>query len=91
MENVNEQHSSAPTAIRQIDVSSRPEQPTVYTLSAEKLSRNQEKMERRKFKNRITDRRSLLRQSANGEPQVDRRKANRVAYARMHNRLRKPQ
>lgn len=63
----------------------------MYMLSADKLSRNQEKIERRKFKNRLSDRRSIMRKASNGEPQPDRRLANRIAYAKMYSRLKLPQ
>ena len=67
------------------------DQADVYKLSADKLFRNNQKIERRKFKYRVTDRRSQMRQTADGAPQTDRRRANRVAYAEMYAKLKKPQ
>jgi hypothetical protein len=67
------------------------EQAEIYTLTVDELSRNQKIIERREFKNRMSERRSRMRLTANGEPQSDRRLANRIAYVEMCTRLKQPQ
>jgi nanoRNase/pAp phosphatase (c-di-AMP/oligoRNAs hydrolase) len=87
MENTNEQINLESPIGEQLDSSHGFEPTEVYKLSAQKLSRNQQKIERRKLKYKVSDRRSQMRLSADGEPQQDRRKANRIAYAEMYSRL----
>lgn len=84
MENTNEQINIEPLIGEQLEFSPGPE---IYKLSARRLSRNKQKIERRKFKYEVSDRRSQMRISADGEPQPDRRMANRIAYAEMYSRL----
>jgi len=79
MENMKEHISESPALIDQPETSSEPGQDEIYTLSTKRLSNNQRKIERRKFKNSVSDRRAKPRLSANGEPQPDRRLANRIA------------
>lgn len=51
----------------------------IYSLSNARLVKLSRSQERRAFKSRLTDRRSDVRMEANGEPQPDRRAANRLA------------
>ncbi|MFT6874977.1 MAG: hypothetical protein ACI9XK_003590 [Granulosicoccus sp.] len=91
MENMNEQTNIPPSLSAQREIPRGLEQAKIYKLSAEMLTRNVQKIERRKFKNRLSDRRSQMRITASGEPQPDRRMGNRVAYAEMRSRLKRPQ
>jgi len=65
--------------IDQPETSSELGQVDTYTLSTKRLQSNLRKIERRKLKNSVSDRRAKTRLSANGEPQADRRLANRMA------------
>ena len=90
MENMIEKPNVTAARYNRPNASSGFEHGDVYQLSAEKLSRNKQKIERREIKDRISDRRSQMRLGADGKAQPDRRKANRLAYAEMYSRLRKP-
>jgi len=57
------------------------EQRNVYQMTARKLFSYSQSVERRAMKQRVSDRRSTLRLTANGEVQKDRRLANRLANA----------
>jgi hypothetical protein len=87
MENTNKPINVEPPIGEQLDSSRGYEQAEVYKLSTQRLSRNQQKIERRKFKYAVSDRRSQMRLSIDGEPQSDRRRANRIALAEMYSRL----
>jgi hypothetical protein len=87
MENTNEQLNVELPTGEQLGSSAGNEQAEVYKLSAQRLSRNKQKIERRKFKYDVTDRRSQMRLSTDGKPQPDRRGVNRIAYAEMYSRL----
>ncbi|MFT4727016.1 MAG: hypothetical protein ACI9UN_001511 [Granulosicoccus sp.] len=91
MENMNAPINVEPALSLQSETSRGFEPAEMYTLTDDKLSRNQKKIERRQFKNRISDRRSQMRLAANGDPQPDRRMANRIAYAEMYSRLKRTQ
>lgn len=56
---------------------------TVHQLTSRMVFRYQQATERRAMKNRLGDRRSTVRLTASGEPQRDRRAANRAANAMM--------
>lgn len=51
----------------------------IFSLDNARLAKKSKSTERRALKSRLTDRRSDVRISANGEPQEDRRDANRIA------------
>lgn len=51
----------------------------IYSLSDARKLKQSKALERRAFKSRLTDRRSDTRMNASGEPQLDRREANRLA------------
>lgn len=55
----------------------------VYKLTSNRLSRHRSSLERRAYKDLLGDRRSKVRLTASGEPQPDRRVANRVANERL--------
>ncbi len=55
----------------------------VYKLTPSRLSRHRSSLERRAYKDLLGDRRSKVRLTASGEPQPDRRVANRVANERL--------
>ncbi len=55
----------------------------IYKLTSERMSRHRSSLERRRFKDLLGDRRSKVRLTASGEPQSDRRTANRVANERL--------
>jgi len=55
----------------------------VYKLTPNRLSRHRSSLERRAYKDLLGDRRSKVRLTASGEPQPDRRVANRVANERL--------
>lgn len=56
----------------------------VYKLTPNRLSRHRSSLERRAYKDLLGDRRSKVRLTASGEPQPDRRVANRVANERLN-------
>lgn len=64
--------------------SAQPSDETEYSLNAERMSRNKNRMERRAMKNRLGDRRSKVRLNADGTAQPDRRLANRLANAKIY-------
>jgi len=84
MENTNKKISPEPILENQPEPSGGLNEADIYKLPAKKLTRNKQKIERREFKNRLGDRRSEVRLTADGEPQPDRRRANRIAYAEMY-------
>lgn len=51
----------------------------IYSLDNARLTKQSKSIERRACKSRLTDRRSSARLTANGEAQLDRREANRIA------------
>jgi len=51
----------------------------IYSLDNARMAKQSKSVERRACKSRLTDRRSSARVSANGETQLDRREANRIA------------
>lgn len=55
----------------------------IYKLTPNKLSRHRSSLERRAYKDLLGDRRSKVRLTASGEPQPDRRVANRIANERL--------
>lgn len=90
MDHIEQQSSGERATSKQAGLDNDLEHPAVYALTAEKLSRNKQKIERRKFKDRISDRRATMRFTTDGQAQPDRREANRVAYAEMYSRLKQP-
>jgi len=51
----------------------------IYCLTSARLVKQEQMQERRANKSRLTDRRATARLTASGEPQPDRREANRLA------------
>ena len=62
----------------------------IYELSSAKLFKHKQKIERRKNKEQLGDRRSSVRFHINGEPQLDRRKTNRADIEKTYGPLKKP-
>ena len=81
MEHPSEDPSDSP---REIDGSK------IYELSSAKLIKHKQKIERRKNKEQLGDRRSTVRFHINGEPQLDRRKTNRADIEKTYGPFEKP-
>jgi len=74
---INDKHANAEP--EQTAANDQHSQGHIYSLDNARMLKKSKSQERRSLKSRLTDRRSDTRVTANGEPQYDRREANRIA------------
>lgn len=74
---INDKHATAEP--EQTVANDQHSQAHIYSLDNARMQKKTKSQERRSLKSRLTDRRSDARVTASGEPQYDRREANRIA------------
>jgi len=70
---------NAATEPNQTAANDQHSQGNIYSFDNARMLKKSKSQERRSLKSRLTDRRSDARVTASGEPQYDRREANRIA------------